>query len=206
MASKRKTGEPQRSKQPLSIDLLPGEMHDRIQKERSRSGKSFMRIEQESSTWTEWSKVDEKVQALFPGRRLPHSNLQRWWDLRKEQVREQVLAETERARVFAETFASRELKDGDEAAMNAIRDLAFSVMQTASSGDQVKLLGALMEYGHLMVKFKRIELGKQKMQIERERLDLVAIKIKGLKSDVDRKKLSPKELKAKLDEIYGLTA
>jgi hypothetical protein len=206
MPTTRKTGEPQRSKQPLSIDRLPGEMQDKIQEERAKYGKSFLRIEDESPKWKEWNDVDSKTAALFPGRRLPHSNLQRWWDLRKEQVKAQLMAETEQARAIAEAFANRDLEGAENGALNAIRDMAFSVMQSASLGDRARAMEALLEYGHLVAKFKRIELGKEKVRLESERLNLIAMKVKGLKSDVEKKKLTPKEMKDKLDEIYGLTA
>ncbi|ABF42406.1 hypothetical protein Acid345_3405 [Candidatus Koribacter versatilis Ellin345] len=205
MAARRKTGEKPRVRQPLKIDQLSAEMLKRIQDERANF-RTWKQIEEDSPKWDEWSTVKADVIELFPDLRLPHSNLQRWYDIRIDQVRQENLAETEKAREFASAFRDREFSGLDEAVMNAIRDQVFSLMKTAGPKDQANFLDALVEFGHLVAKFKRIELGKEKVGLERERLSLVATKIRGLKDEVQKKQLTSEDLQARLDEMYGITA
>jgi hypothetical protein len=181
MASTRKTGEPQRSKQPLSIDRLPQVMLDRIQKERSESGKSWSSIEAESPNWKEWNDVPSQVLELFPDLRLPHSNLQRWWDLRIAQVRTQVLAETEQARALAESFKDREFKDADKAVVNAIRDQVFSMLH--SVGDQKQFLKQLKDFGWLLAQFKKVEVQQKKVQLDERKVEMAQKKLDKLTND-----------------------
>ena len=114
-----KTGERREVRQPLKIDKLPAEMQDRIRKERC-SGKTWLQIEAESPSWKEWEKCAAKAVELFPGKRLPHSNLQRWYDVRIEQVMQEVEAESARAKTIADSFAARSFTDMTESAKNAL--------------------------------------------------------------------------------------
>jgi hypothetical protein len=88
-------GEERLVHQPFKIDRLPAEVREAI------------RIVREEHTWQEiedlsalpfnpnwrtegggfvnWDSLRVSVQALFPGRRIPHSNLHRWFDVRVRQ-------------------------------------------------------------------------------------------------------------------------
>src|SRR3954468_10543196 len=111
MAKRRKIGEKPQVRTPVKIGKLPTDFHQRIQEKRS-VGWTWAEIESDSQTWKElWKKVDAKTAALFPGEKLPHSNLSRWYDLRVEQVKAETMAQAERARTFAQSFAKREMKD-----------------------------------------------------------------------------------------------
>jgi hypothetical protein len=80
----------------LSIDMLPKYVLDAVLTLRF-SGKGWIEIEQISSLpygaeWAEngggfvdWVSLSPAVLALFPGRKLPHSSLHRWYDLRVSQ-------------------------------------------------------------------------------------------------------------------------
>src|SRR5690348_14056126 len=106
MASRPKTGEKRRTRQPLKMDKLPAELLDRVMKERA-AGMFWKEIEDLSPRFEEWQKTSEEVRAQFPGLRIPHTTLHRWYDLRFEQVKKEVLADQVRAREIAALFAGK---------------------------------------------------------------------------------------------------
>lgn len=77
--------ERRRVRMPFRIDKLPAAFHARIRQEREQLHKTWEQIEVESPAWLEWRDVPANVRALFPGDRLPHSNLYRWYSRRVEQ-------------------------------------------------------------------------------------------------------------------------
>jgi hypothetical protein len=70
---------------PLRIDKLPAAFHARIRQEREQLHKTWEEMEAESAAWVEWQEVPAGVRVLFPGDRLSHSNLWRWYTRRVEQ-------------------------------------------------------------------------------------------------------------------------
>jgi hypothetical protein len=193
-------------RQPLKIDKLPRTSISKIQEKRS-VGWTWAEIESDSQTWKEaLEKVDAKTAALFPGGKLPHSNLSRWYDLRVEQVKQEVMAKAQRAREFAEAFASRGFKDLPEAVRAALADTIFGLMEDPSKKQDAELRYNLIELGKLLAKERKLDIDEKKVEIEKQKLQQVQVKVKGLKDAVDKKKLDPKELGKKLDEIYGLTS
>jgi hypothetical protein len=206
MTKRRKIGEKPQVRQPLNIDRLPAEFHQLIQEKRA-VGWTWAEIESDSQTWKKlWEKVDAKTAALFPGGKLPHSNLSRWYDLRVEQVKQEVMAKAQRAREFAEAFASRGFKDLPEAVRAALADTIFGLMEDPSKKQDAELRYNLIELGKLLAKERKLDIDEKKVEIEKQKLQQVQVKVKGLKDAVDKKKLDPKELGKKLDEIYGLTS
>lgn len=175
MKKRPQTGEKRDVRQPLKIDQLPPLMHERIERERSRTTRpypSWTVLETESPKWEEWEQVTPEVMALFPGKRLPHSNLARWWDLRVEQVRQEVLAKTASVRTFVESFAKRTFEDVDDAVINALRDMTFSLI--TAGGDpksEKRFMSALNEFGYLVAKIKKVKLDQAKLELEKQKLD-----------------------------------
>jgi hypothetical protein len=53
---------------------------------------------------------------------------------------------------------------------------------------------------------QRLEIENQKVDIARQKLAQVNSKVKGLKGDVAKKQVTSEELQRRLDEIYGITA
>lgn len=43
-------------------------------------------MEDDSPNWLEWNSAPDEALALFPRKRISHTNLQRWYDLRIEQI------------------------------------------------------------------------------------------------------------------------
>jgi hypothetical protein len=172
MAKMRKTGVKPRVRQPLKIDKLPVAMRDRIQQERN-AGRTWIEIEELSPSFPEWKDVAPQVQALFPGMRLPHSNLARWWDLRVDQVRAEVMRQAEAAKGLAIAFAGRGLKELPEAVLNASRDLIFSVLEHSDEKNKSKVIKALSDLGWLMNDYRKTEIKERKVEAESK---LVALK------------------------------
>jgi len=206
-----RTGERREVRQPLKIDRLPEELQKEILELRSKEGLTWLAIEERSPSLRGWEKASASQLSLFPGRRIPHSNLHRWYDMRVEQVQRQVLADTERAREFAAAFAGRAQEGLDKAVLNALRDQVFSLMQAVDSGSQIRFTKALMALGELIAMFEKIAVQKQKAETEGKRVDialeqlqLMKRKVGSLKEDVEKKKLTPQELQKKLDELYGI--
>jgi hypothetical protein len=185
---RRRTGERPEAKQPLKIDRLPEGVRAQIEQQRAK-GKTWLEIEELSDIknagcFVAWSELKPDVLELFPDCRLPHSNLHRWYDLRVDQVRRDVLARTETAREFAEAFAGREFKGVDQAVMNALRDQVFSLVETA--GDEAKFYKALNEFGWLVAQFKNIEIKKQRADAETKRIGLLAEELKSKSEKLER--------------------
>lgn len=165
-----RTGDKRRTKQPLKIDRLPQSMRDRILFERNTCGRSWDEIELDSPKFDEWKDVPADVAALFPGKRLPHTNLHRWYDLRVDQVVKETLAEGERAREIAATFAGRAFDELSESVKNALAEQVFMLTRSAGEKDVKtfrKELGGLL---FLLTKLQKAELDKAKLQVEQQKL------------------------------------
>jgi hypothetical protein len=164
-----KTGEARKTRQPLKIDRLPATMQKRICSERS-AWKSWEQIEAESAAWTEWNDVPEDVQKLFPDRRLPHSNLQRWYDLRVEQRLKEQRAEAERARSMADAFTKNGFADLTESVRNALGERVFMLMR---AGNDEEFQEALLDLGHLLAKLDKNRIAKLHVDTESRRVKLL---------------------------------
>lgn len=89
-------GERRLKRQPLKIDKLPTTVHQAICTLR-KQGKTWLEISDSSAllfspNWAtdgggfvEWKSLSEEVLKAFPGKRIPQTNLLRWFDLRIEQ-------------------------------------------------------------------------------------------------------------------------
>lgn len=173
--SRPKTGEKREVRQPLKMDRLPQELLDRVMKERA-DGRTWEEIEELSPRFEEWGKVKESdvaVYELFPGGRIPHTTLQRWYDLRVEQVKREVLADQTRAREIAALFAGKGFKDLPEAVRNAIGDQLFSMMQNTDAKSRVKVTAGLLALGDLLNEQRKTEIRERQAQAETKRVELL---------------------------------
>jgi len=180
--SRPKTGEKREVRQPLKIDLLPQSARDAILTLRDK-GEPWPRIEaqsalQYSSNWekdgqgfVDWESLDLKVLEEFPEMRLPKSSLHRWFDLRIDQVRKQVMVESAQAREFAAAFASKNMPDGNAAVINAMRDQVFSLMQSAGDSDRVEFLAGLNSLALTMSRLQRVELQARRVDADLAKID-----------------------------------
>jgi hypothetical protein len=214
MASRRKTGQKPRVRQPLKMDKLPTELLDRVMNERA-AGRTWSEIEELSPRFEEWEKTPETIRAQFPGLKLPHSTLTRWHDLRVEQVKKEVLADQVKAREIAGLFAGKELKDLPETVRTAISDQLFGMMQNADEKSRHRVVAGMLALGALLNEQRKVQLKERQIQTDERslqlKIDLIREKVEKLKKGVDgsdgkKKQLSPEQLKQRVDEIYGLSA
>ena len=165
-------------RQPLKIDKLPIVMQDKIRASRL-IGRTWDEIERQSPSWSEWEKVDAEALALFPEKRLPHTNLQRWYDLRIEQVLREQAQQSIAAHAAADKVAGRDFKNLTASVKHALGETVFSLMN--AGGDPDAIAASLTEMGHLLAKFDKNEIAKEKVETEATRVRLLV-------EEADRKK------------------
>lgn len=183
-----KTGEPRAVKQPLKIDRLPQSVQDAIKTLYDR-GRTWVEISEQSARhyskdwekdgggFIDWAEVSTEALELFPDLCLAKSTLQRWFDLRVSQVRSQVLAQSAKARVFAEKFADKDLEGTNAAVMNAMRDQVFDMMQNVGPGDRDKFLEGLNLFSLASSRLRRVELQEKRVQADLARIDAERAKL-----------------------------
>lgn len=154
------------------MERLPQELLDRVMQERA-AGRTWDEIEELSPRFDEWQKTPEVVRAKFPGLRLPHSTLQRWYDLRVEQVKREMLGDQARAREIAALFAGKDFKDLPDAVRNAIGDNLFTMMQDADRGSRVNVTKGLLALGELLNEQRKTEIRERVAQAEAKRVELL---------------------------------
>ena len=171
MASRPKTGEKRKTRQPLKIDKLPMEMRDAIQRLRAE-GRTWEEIEELSHEFEGWDKLPLSVLELFPDMKIPRSSLQRWYDLRVEQVRREVVAQSEHAREFAALYASRDFKQLPDAVRNALGDQIFALMQSANASDKQQFRKELLNLGILLAEHRKLDIREQKQKTDERVLEM----------------------------------
>jgi hypothetical protein len=153
----------------------------------SQSGLSWQEIERLSSLpyspkwhdelgkhgFVNWEELPPGVVKAFPKRRLPHSNLHRWYDLKVEQVQKEMLVRAEQARVIAKAFADAGIDKMDEAVMNALRDLAFGMMHQLGDRDRDLTVKYLLNIAKLMNRAKANTIKQRSATIAERKLVLM---------------------------------
>ncbi len=182
MREKPKTGQKRKTRQPLKIDKLPIEMRDQIQRLRAE-GRTWEEIEELSQKFEGWDKLPLAVLELFPDMKIPRSSLHRWYDLRVEQVRQDVMAQSEHALEFAALFAERDFKELPDAVMNALRDQIFTLMQSADPKDKQQFRKELMNLGILLAEHRKLDIREKKQKTDERVLEL---KIQQMKRQFDK--------------------
>ena len=176
-----KTGEERNVNRVLKIDLLPQAAKDAILLLRDlgepwprievRSAKEYSAgWEKDGGGFVDWHALDLKVLEQFPDLRLPKSSLQRWFDIRIDQVRRQVMVESAKAREFASAFASQSLEDGNAAVVNAMRDQVFGLLKNVGAANQDKFIGALNVLALTMSRLQRVEIQARRVEVDERRV------------------------------------
>jgi hypothetical protein len=208
-ARRPRTGEARKVRQPLGIDRLPLAMQDHIRAARI-AGRTWMEIEEDSPSWKEWNDgVATEVYALFPGRRLPHSNLHRWYDLRVSQVMKEQEQRSIAAHAAADKVAGRGFSNLTESVKHAMGETVFELMN--NEHNPMVIAEALADIGLLLARFDRNELARTRVEQEQQKIELLGKKlelmkgsVKGLKDAIEKKEVTPEQLQQKLDQIYGI--
>jgi hypothetical protein len=160
------------------LDRLPLALLDRIRNERA-NGRTWDEIERDSPQWKEWDQATPEALAAFPGRRLPHSNVQRWHDLRVEQVQRERDGQTVAAQALAERLASRGIANLGAAVQNALGESVFRL--ALEGADEQRLRDELCRLAQVIAGVERGEIARQRLALDRQKLQLA-----GQQADVAR--------------------
>ena len=171
-----RTGEKRKTRQSLRIDKLPEETRADIQKRRAAG-----------ETWDEISDATG----------LPRTTLQRWYDLRVEQVNAEVMAQAARAREFAAGF--KEFKNLPEATANALASQAFDVMEKQGKEGFEKSLANL---GLVISRLITAQANSERVKLMREKVTLDRQKFEQAKSSAEK---ATNEAAAKIGKGRTLT-
>lgn len=184
-----RTGEKRQVRQPLAIDKLPEAVRMQIQKRRAAG-----------QTWEEISEAS----AEFAGKPLAVTTLHRWYDLRIEQVRREVMAQAERAREVAAAFAGKGFEKLPEAVQAGLSTAIFALAESQDEASRNKFLKAMSEFSWLLARHRQLDQEDRRLALESKKLETLSLKIRGLKDAVAKKKMNPQDLAKKLDEIYDI--
>jgi hypothetical protein len=185
-----RTGEQRKVRQPLRLDRLPQELREQI-----------IALRAEGKTWKEIAELTG----------VPLTTVHRWYDLRVDQVRREVLRQAEQARVLAEKFSQFNFSDWTLAARNALASEVFEVLNAGTQEKKIKALsGLLMLLTRLRAaeaQQQRAELEKQKLEIARQRIEEFRRKnasaVKQIAAAAREGKTPPEEAIQRLKEAYG---
>jgi hypothetical protein len=207
--------------------FLPLPMLDRIRAERA-AGRTWIQIEHESAHWKEWDEVPLPAKKLFaatgletgnskletaPAYRLPHSSLQRWHDLRVEQLRRDQERQALAAHALADQLAGRSFTDLTAAVRNALGETVFKLM--LANDDPQAQIAALTSLARLLLQLDRNQIARERLQIERRRVRLLARKLevekaraglkrKGRKNEATGRSLTLEDINWLREKTFGL--
>lgn len=193
------TGDPRRTQQPLKIDRLPPPVHEAILALRNQANKTWQEIEDLSAVpvdqpggFVDWMNLPTAVLELFPDMRIPHSNLQRWYDLRVTQVTRDTMRRSAQAREIAEAFARSVVANGDEAVLNAARDTFMAVLaEDVTPRGRSQAGKALIALAEVMQGARANDIKERKVATDERKLKLLE----------EREKLAIRKLEAETDRL-----
>jgi hypothetical protein len=178
-----RTGERRQVNQPLKIDRLSPDIHEAILLLRNRDGKTWEEIEALSAApkdkggFIDWENLPPALLKLFPDKKLAHTSLHRWYDLRVSQVRRDVEQRSVVAREVAESFAKSVVDGSNEAVINAARDQLMSLLaedltpkgRSHAAGKLIALAEILQEVRANDIKERKVGVDERKMRVIEER-------------------------------------
>jgi hypothetical protein len=172
MANKRvKTGERRKRRQPFKLDGLPEDIKQHIIELRNVQGLTWKQIEEASEEFVPWSDLLPRVREQFPESRLPDSSLQRWYDVRIEQVQKDILSESRVYEKFAKALAGKAIDGDDEAVINAMRNEVFAMARTTGAKDRMLFTKGLNQLTLALTRIRRIQLQKKRTDLEMAKID-----------------------------------
>lgn len=181
---KPRTGERRQVRQPFAIDKLPEAVRQEI-----------LRARAEGATWEETAERATKAAAQPVSASMAH----RWYYVRVDRVQKDVLAQAERARALAATFAQKGFRELPEAALNALSAEIFGAMEAKSPDGRAEALGKLV---FLLSKLITAQAKEKSVEIESRKLDLARKKFEELRAKGDK---ATNEAAAKLGKGRTLT-
>jgi hypothetical protein len=178
MKNKRaKTGERRKVRQPFYIDRLPPAVHQEILRLHNEKNTSWEQIEAlsaekpENGGFVKWDELPRSTLEKFPNLRIPRSNLQRWFDVRVEQIQEDVMRQAQQARVIAQQFAKSNLLNSDQAVVNAARDLIMGMLgENTSLGARTYAIKALIALNGTLQRSQTNKLRERQVAVEERKI------------------------------------
>jgi len=158
-----KTGERRRTRRPLRIDALPRALLERIRAERAQGG-TWSDLERDSPQWPEWEQASPEVLAQFPGRRLPHTSLQRWHDLRVDQLLRERHDRLITAQMFAGRLAAPGIANLGVAVCNALSESVLRL--SLEGGDEQHIRDELCRLARVVATVERTEIARRRQELE----------------------------------------
>lgn len=201
-----KTGEERKTRQPFAIDKLPSEWRDRIIALRAK-WLTWEQIEEESTRF-EWDKLPEELSlSHFADRRIPHSTLHRWYDVQVAQKADEIERQRAASALIADKFAAAGYEKLDESVKNALADVVFS--HGMNSEDPQKFHAALADMALALTRFRRIEIAKDRVALERKKLDEITRRAEKETNDAAKKiskggKLTIDDIDRLRERTFGL--
>lgn len=200
-------GERRKRDRKFAIDALPVEVRGHIQALRA-GGMFYADIEELSARplkqagFVPWDELPAHTLRLFPGRRLPASNLGRWYDVRVEQVLKQVQKDALDSREIANSLLGPGYRNLPESTKNGLADRVFALLKAADQGNQKEIRKELANLGWLLAQFQKNEVAAARVEFEREKFKQLAERVEGLKNKVaGKKKVAPAELQEDLSRL-----
>lgn len=191
-----RTGERRQVKQPLKIDRLPPEVHEQILYLRNHDGKTWEEIEaisaqpfdtKKQTGLVDWNALPAAVRKLFPEKRLPHSSLHRWYDLRVSQVRRDVEERSTIARELAESFAKSAVTGSNEAVTNAARDQLMSLLaEDLTPKGRVGATKGLIALAEILQAARANDIKERKVGIDARKIKILEDREKQARDRLDR--------------------
>lgn len=182
-AKRPRTGERRQVKQPLKIDKLPSEVQDRILVLRNQRNKTWEQIEaisaepyneKKGTGLVDWSALPPAVKSLFPEKRLPHTSLHRWYDLRFAQVRRDVEERSAIARELASSFAKSVVPGGNEAVTNAARDQLMALLaEDITPKGRVNATKGLIALAEILQAARANDIKERKVAVDARRIKIL---------------------------------
>jgi hypothetical protein len=190
-----RTGEPRQVNQPLKIDKLPPEIQDRILVLRNQCNKTWEEIEAISAQpfdakkgrgLVDWDDLPASIKKLFPQKRLPHTSLHRWYDLRYAQVRRDVEQRSLVARQVAESFAKSVVEGGNEAVTNAARDQLMSLLaEDLTPKGRTNAAKGLIALAEILQSARANDIKERKVAVDARKMKLLEEREKRAREAVD---------------------
>jgi hypothetical protein len=154
-------------------------MLDRICARRAE-GYSWVAIENDSPHWPEWDQLDPALRACFPGLRLPHSNLHRWYDLRICQAGLRREDRSFAADAVVRRLAGGPFDDLPDAIKTTLGQLALAVL--SAGGNPLLQRKGLLCLARLLARFQANEIARQRLEIKKQRMELLAARVQLLQA------------------------
>jgi len=210
---KPRTGERRKQRKPLKLDRYPQEVRDEILRARAQ-GCTWLEVAEHAlraAAKTSGLAGTEPVSAPDQKTLEAWAELcRRWYDLRVEQVQQEVMQEAEVARQIAAAFAGKPIENLPEATRNALATLVFSLLESKDEATKKRAIADLKDISLIIQRTKMLDIQQAQVETKNRELELrieemtrKAQKVtKQIERAADGKPADLKALAAEVRKIY----